>query len=37
MTVEGDVYLDDLRAEGGAVSFTGAKLGSLSARRAQTA
>lgn len=35
MTVEGDVYLDDLRAEGGAVAFTGARLGSLSARRAK--
>jgi hypothetical protein len=35
MTVEGDVYLDDLRTEDGAVSFTAAKLGSLSARRAQ--
>jgi hypothetical protein len=35
MTVEGDVYLDDLRAEGGVVAFTSAKLGSLSARRTQ--
>jgi hypothetical protein len=35
MTVEGDVSLDDLRADGGAVAFTSAKLGSLSARRAQ--
>lgn len=33
MTVEGNVYLDDLRAEGGAVAFTGARLGSLIARR----
>ena len=30
MTVEGNVYLDDLRTEGGAVAFTGARLGSLS-------
>ena len=37
MTVEGDVYLDDLRTDGGAVTFTSAKLGSLSARRAQLA
>ena len=35
MTVEGDVYLDDLRAEGGVVAFTRATLGSLSARRAR--
>jgi hypothetical protein len=35
MTVEGNVYLDDLRAEGGSVAFTGARLGSLSARRAR--
>jgi hypothetical protein len=35
MTVEGNVYLDDLRAEGGEVAFTGATLGSLSARRAR--
>jgi hypothetical protein len=35
MTVEGNVYLDDLRTEGGAVAFTGARLGSLIARRAQ--
>ena len=35
MTVEGDVYLDDLRTEGGAVTFTGARLGSLSAPRAR--
>jgi len=35
MTVEGNVYLDGLRAEGGAVAFTGARLGSLSARRAR--
>jgi hypothetical protein len=35
MTVEGNVYLDDLRAEGGAVAFAGARLGSVSARRAQ--
>jgi hypothetical protein len=35
MTVEGNVYLDDLRAEGGTVAFTGARLGSLSARRAR--
>jgi hypothetical protein len=35
MTVEGNVYLDDLRAEGGVIAFAGAQLGSLSARRAQ--
>jgi hypothetical protein len=35
MTVEGNVYLDDLRTEGGAVAFTGAKMGSLSAPRAR--
>ena len=35
MTVEGHVYLDDLRTEGGSIAFTGATLGSLSARRAQ--
>jgi hypothetical protein len=33
MTVEGNVYLDDLRAEGGSVAFTGARLGGLNARR----
>jgi hypothetical protein len=31
MTVEGDVYLDDLRTEGGRLNFRGATLGSLSA------
>ncbi len=35
LTVDGHVYLDDLRAAGGAVTLTGATLGSLSARRAQ--
>ena len=35
ITVDGDVYLDDLRANDGAVTFRGAKLGSLSASRAQ--
>ncbi len=35
ITVEGNVYLDDLRAEGGAISFAGARLGSLIARRAR--
>ena len=35
LTVDGNVYLDDMRAEGGAVAFTGARLGSLSARRAR--
>jgi hypothetical protein len=35
MIVEGNVYLDDLRAEGGVIAFIGAQLGSLSARRAQ--
>ena len=31
MTVDGDVYLDGLRTDGGAVNFRGATLGSLSA------
>jgi len=35
VTVDGDVYLDGLRASGGAVTFRGARLGSLSASRAQ--
>jgi hypothetical protein len=35
ITVDGDVYLDGLRTNGGAVTFRGAKLGSLSASRAQ--
>ena len=35
ITVDGDVYLDGLRTNGGAVTFRGAKLGSLSAGRAQ--
>jgi hypothetical protein len=35
ITVDGDVYLDDLRTKGGAVTFRSAKLGSLSAARAQ--
>ena len=35
MTVDGDVYLDNLRTNGGAVTFRSAKLGSLSAARAQ--
>lgn len=35
LTVDGHVYLDDLRAAGGTVTLTGATLGSLSARRAQ--
>ena len=33
MTVEGNVYLDDLRAEGGSVAFTGARMAGLTARR----
>jgi hypothetical protein len=32
MTVDGDVYLDRLRTDGGAVTLIGARLGSLSAR-----
>jgi hypothetical protein len=35
MTVDGDVYLDGLRANGGRVNFRGATLGSLSAAGAQ--
>ena len=35
MTVDGDVILDGLRTDGGAVSLTGARLGSLSARGAR--
>jgi hypothetical protein len=35
MTVDGNVYLDDLRTEGGTVAFGGATLGSLIARRTQ--
>lgn len=35
MTVDGDVYLDGLRTNGGAVNFRGASLGSLIASRAQ--
>jgi hypothetical protein len=35
MTVDGDVYLDGLRANDGGINFRGATLGSLSARRAQ--
>jgi hypothetical protein len=35
LTVDGHVYLDDLRATGGTVTLTGATLGSLSARGAQ--
>jgi hypothetical protein len=35
MTVDGDVYLDRLRTDGGAVTLAGARLGSLSARNAQ--
>jgi hypothetical protein len=35
VTVDGDVYLDGLRTDGGAVTFRGAKLGSLNAARAQ--
>ena len=35
LTVDGHVYLDDLRTAGGAVTLTGATLGSLSARRAR--
>ncbi len=35
LTVEGNVYLDGLRAEGGTVSFTSARLGSLTAPRAR--
>ena len=34
ITVDGDVYLDGLRTNGGAVNFRSAKLGSLSAARA---
>jgi hypothetical protein len=33
MTVEGTVYLDDLRTEGGTLAFSGARLGGLTARR----
>lgn len=35
MTVDGDVYLDGLRTDGGSVSLAGARLGSLSARGAR--
>jgi hypothetical protein len=35
MTVDGDVYLDGLRADGGLVNFRGATLGSLTADGAQ--
>ena len=35
MTVDGDVYLDGLRTEGGRVNFSGATLGSLVADGAQ--
>lgn len=35
MTVDGAVYLDRLRTEGGAVTLAGAQLGSLSVRNAQ--
>jgi hypothetical protein len=35
MTVDGDVYLDGLRTDGGAVTLAGARLGSLSARGAR--
>ena len=35
MTVEGDVFLDGLRTDGGAVTLAGARLGSLSARGAR--
>lgn len=35
MTVDGDVYLDGLRTNGGGVNFRSATLGSLSAGRAQ--
>ncbi|HEY2576195.1 MAG TPA: hypothetical protein VGI74_07790 [Streptosporangiaceae bacterium] len=35
LTVDGDVYLGGLRASGGDVNFRGARLGSLSASRAQ--
>jgi hypothetical protein len=35
VTVDGDVYLDGLRTNDGAVTFRGARLGSLSASRAQ--
>jgi hypothetical protein len=35
MTVDGDVYLDGLRTDGGRVNFGGATLGSLSADGAQ--
>jgi len=34
MTVDGSVFLEDLRAEGGRVNFTGATLGSLTAEKA---
>lgn len=35
MTVDGAVYLDRLRTDGGAVTLAGARLGSLSARNAR--
>jgi len=35
ITVDGDVYLDGLRTDGGSVYFRGASLGSLSAANAQ--
>jgi hypothetical protein len=35
LTVDGDVYLDGLRTDGGAVTLAGARLGSLSASQAQ--
>lgn len=35
MTVDGDVYLDGLRANGGRVNFRGATLGSLNATNAE--
>jgi hypothetical protein len=35
MTVDGDVVLDGLRTDGGAVTLSGARLGSLSARGAR--
>jgi hypothetical protein len=35
LTVEGNVYLNDLRADGGAVAFTNARLGGLNATRAR--
>ena len=35
MTVDGDVYLDNLRTNGGLVTFRSARLGGLSAARAQ--